>query len=216
MIGSGKTRAAADLACWLEERGEAARAYAEFAEDHPIRSDVVEQLRRSQAGASNTGSAMPPAHPLGQWDLLAAQCRQGSQTVILESSFLQNAVLPRFADAAPAAEIRRVFDDIVARLAPAAPLLVYLRPHDIEAAIERIHRIRGAEWAAWNMAGVAAFPWAQRLDVTGRQAVVDFYRAWEPVVDRLWQAYPYPKRLVLDPQRDRALALRQITSALRA
>jgi hypothetical protein len=64
-----------------------------------------------------------------QWGRLAARCRDGGQTVILESTFLQNSVMPPFLNGAPA-----------------------------DTAVARVHGARSAAWTDWNMASVAAFP----------------------------------------------------------
>jgi hypothetical protein len=213
MIGSGKTRLAADLADRLSARGRAVQAYAEFDPDHPIRSAETDRLRREQHGPAAEATDLPP-DPLGQWDALAARCRAGTETVILDASLLQTALIPLFAADAPKPAIHAAFDDLLVRLAPAAPLLVYLRPTDIDAAVTRVHAERGADWAAWNMAAVSAFPWARRQGLAGRAAVTGFYRAWEPLVDALLARYPFPHLLLTDPQQDRAAALQRIAAAL--
>ena len=46
----------------------------------------------------------------------------------MESSFLQNSVMPAFIDGAPARTVEEIFTQIVRQAAPARPLLVYLRP----------------------------------------------------------------------------------------
>ncbi len=45
MIGAGKTTTARLVETWLTSRGEDARAFQELAEDHPIRTRAVDQLR---------------------------------------------------------------------------------------------------------------------------------------------------------------------------
>lgn len=146
----------------------------------------------------------------GQWSRLAERCRNGGRTVILESSFLQNSVLPAFLNGASAAECKDIFTGIEERLAPARPLLVHLRPTDIGAAIGRVHEARGASWAEWNTASVASFPWARSRDLHGRDAVIALYRAWQDVVDELCAGYSFPKIILSDPQDDWDAALRRI------
>src|ERR1700758_1842452 len=97
MIGSGKTTTAGHLADWLARRGENVRAFGEGAADHPIRTRRVDELLAVPAPGD------PGAYSAGQWRRLAERCRRGQQTVILESVFLQNSVMPAFIDGAPAA-----------------------------------------------------------------------------------------------------------------
>ena len=130
-------------------------------------------------------------------------------------TFLQNSVLPAFTGGAADGVVTGLFAAIEEEAAAAAPFLVYLRPSDIAAAIAEVHRDRGADWAAQNIAWVRARPWAQGRDLDGREAVIQLYRDWEQVVDSLLARHPFGKVTVIDPQLDRAAALRQVQAALR-
>src|SRR5262249_54219659 len=167
------------VAAWLTDRGEDARAFQEFADDHPIRTRAVDLLR----GAAPARDAK--VYDPGQWDALAERCARGSEIVIVESTFLQNSVMPHFIDDAPVAVVKEVFAGLAAPIGPAAPLLVYLRPSDVEAAIRRVHAERGEPWSSRNYAFVSACPWARRRGLVRERAVVELYRAWERVVDEL-------------------------------
>jgi len=72
--------------------------------------------------------------------------------------------------------VKEVFADIAARIAPVAPLLVYLRPSDIADAIRRVHAERGEPWSSRNYAFVSGCPWACRRGLTGERAVVELAR----------------------------------------
>src|SRR5215472_9586363 len=147
MIGAGKTTTARGVETWLASRGEDARAFDEFAPDHPIRTRAVDRLRahyrelaargNGEAGGEGTeppgsaeheGGAGPGAYAVGQWRRLAERCRHGRQTIILESTFLQNSVMPAFIDGAPAGSVTEIFTAIEREAAAAEPLLIYLRP----------------------------------------------------------------------------------------
>src|SRR5260370_11826275 len=101
---------------------------------------------------------MLSAYAAGQWRRLAERCRHGQQAVILESTFLQNSVMPAFIEGAPPETVREIFTTIEREAAAAEPLLIYLRPTDIASAIARVHRERGEAWSAQNMAWLAATP----------------------------------------------------------
>lgn len=155
MIGSGKTTTAARIGDWLARRGENARVFCEAAADHPIRTSAEDRLR-AEVGlrAPGFGSARasvpvgsPGMYAASQWRRLAERCLRDQQTVIVESSLLQNSVMPAFIDGAPARTVNEIFTGIVHQAAPAGPLLVFLRPADIGAAVTRIHRTRGEPWA---------------------------------------------------------------------
>ena len=203
-------------------RGEDARAFCEFDEDHPIRTRAVDQLRAAgpqgsgRPGHAGNGMAdQPGGYAASQWHRLAERCMRGRQTVILEGSFLQNSVMPAFIDGAPAEEVAGVFTTILRQAAPAEPFLVYLRPADIASAVARVHHSRGQPWAAQNVAFVESSPWARRLNLRGPGAVVELYRTWEAIVSPLYDGYPFPKLMVTDPQHNWPAALTRIGTAIR-
>ena len=209
MIGSGKTATAGHLRDLLSGRGEDVRAYDEGAADHPIRTRRVDEL----VGAPAPGD--PGAYSASQWRRLAERCLRDGQTIILESIFLQNSVMPAFIDGAPASAVTEICAEIQRQAAPAKPFLVYLRPTDIAAAIARVHQARGEPWSSRNLAFVENSPWARRRHLRGREAVVRLYQAWEPVVSQLYDRYPFGKLMVLDPRHDWPAALQTIYAAVR-
>jgi hypothetical protein len=225
MIGSGKTTMATQVGDWLARRGENVRVFCECADDHPIRTRAEDRLRAAadpQApgplGSAGDGRAegSPGAYPAGQWRRLAERCLRDRQAIILESSFLQNSVMPALIDGAPARTVNEIFTRIQRQAAPAEPLLVYLRPADIGAAITRIHRTRGEPWSSRNVAFVENSPWARRRNLQGQDAVVKLYQAWEPIVTQLYSRYPFPKIMVTDPQHDWQATLARICAAVHA
>ena len=209
MIGSGKTTTAGRLGDWLSGRGEDVRAFDEGAADHPIRTRRVDELLAAPAPGD------PDAYSAGQWRRLAERCLRDGQTVILESIFLQNSVMPAFIDGASAATVDQICAEIQRQAAPAEPFLVYLRPTDIAAAIARVHQARGEPWSSRNLAFVENSPWARHRNLRGRDAVVGLYQAWEPVAARLYDRYPFGKLMVPDPQQDWPAAVRRICAAVR-
>ena len=222
MIGSGKTTTAMRVGDWLVSQGENARVVREGAADHPIRTRAEDRLRAAAGpqppgppGSAADGiEGSPGDYPDDQWRRLAEGCLRGRQAIILESSFLQNSVMPAFIDGAPTGTVSEIFTRIVRQAAPAEPLLVYLRPADIGAAIARIHRTRGEPWSSRNVAFVESSPWARRRGLRGQDAVVRLYQAWEPVAARLYSRYPFPKIMVTDPQHDWQAALARICAAV--
>ena len=223
MIGSGKTTTATQVGDWLARRGENARVFCECTADHPIRTRAEDRLRAAASpqapgpGSAGDGRAAgsPGAYAADQWRRLAERCLRDRQTIILESSYLQNSVMPAFIDGAPARTVNEIFTTIWRQAAPAEPLLVYLRPADISAAIVRIHHTRGEPWSSRNVAFVENSPWARRRNLRGQDAVVKLYQAWEPVVTRLYSRYPFPKIMVTDPQHDWQVTLTRICATAR-
>jgi hypothetical protein len=115
VIGAGKSTTAKCLAARLMEEGRSVHAFHEFADNHPIRTPGVDLVR---TGARAPESMYDPS----QWNALADRCAQGANTIILESTFLQNSVLPRFVEDAPTAVVKELFAEITRRLVSAAPV----------------------------------------------------------------------------------------------
>ena len=153
IIGSGKTTTAGHLADWLARRGEHVRAFDEGAADHPIRTRRVDELLAAPAPGD------PGVYSAAQWRRLAERCLRDQQTIICESVFLQNSVMPAFIDDAPVATVAEICTEIQRQAAPAEPFLVYLRPADVAAAIARVHQARGEPWSSRNVAYVQDCPW---------------------------------------------------------
>jgi thymidylate kinase len=208
MIGAGKTTTAGWLEDWLRRRSEDARAFREFDEDQPIRTRAVDQLRGQPAQE-------PDVYDARQWAVLAQQCERDEKTFVLESMFLQNAVMPAFIDGADVDAVARISDTILGQAAPARPFLVYLRPADIAAAVARVHLARGPEAKERNVTFVENSPWARRRGLRGPGAVAALYQAWEAFVDTLYDRYPFGRVMVTDPQRDWPAALARIGAAIR-
>jgi hypothetical protein len=223
MIGSGKTTTANWVGNWLTHRGQDARAFWEGAEDNPIRTRAVDRLRAAYPLApgppgsdrDDQAAGHPGVYAADQWRRLAERCLRDRQTIILESIFLQNSVMPAFIDCAPAGTVNEIFTTIERQAAPAEPLLVYLRPTDIAATIARAHHTRGEPWASRNLAFVESSPWARRRHLHGQDAVVKLYQAWEAIVTQLYDRYSFPKLMVTDPQHDWQAALTRICEAVR-
>jgi hypothetical protein len=209
MIGSGKTTTAGHLADWLARRGEHVRAFGEGAADHPIRTRRVDELLAAPVPGD------PEAYSAGQWRRLAERCLRDEQTIICESIFLQNSVMPAFIDDAGTTAVTEICAEIQRQAAPAEPFLVYLRPTDITAAITRTHHTRGQPWSGRNLAFVDNSPWARLRNLRGLGAVIALYQAWEAVVNPLYDQYPFGKLMLTDPQQDWPAALTRIGAAVR-
>ena len=205
MIGAGKSTTTERLAAELTSRGEDVRAFLE-----------LRTIIRSGRDTSTVCAAAPASdakeYDPGQWDALADRCARGAETVIVESTFLQNSVMPHFLDDAPVAVVKEVFADLAARIAPTAPLLVYLRPSDVADAIRRVHAERGEPWSSRNYAFVSACPGRGGAACVGERGGDRALPGVGAVVDELVSIVE--SLLIVDPQQDWAGALERILDAV--
>jgi hypothetical protein len=139
MIGSTALR----IGDCLAGQGENAWVFREAAVDQPIQTRAEDRLRACGHAAGDSAE-----YADDQWRQLAERCDCGRATIIIEASFLQNSVMPAFIEDAPGPVVDDIFDRITGQAAPAKPLLVYLRPAAVAAAVARVHRVRGEPWSS--------------------------------------------------------------------
>jgi len=223
MPGAGKSTTAQNLGRWLSERGESCRAYHEMDDDNPIRTRGTDAMRANHPhvkplpDVGPAGFAVDPGvYAMEQWSRLANRCANGEWTCVLESRYIQNAVQPRFMAGASPENVEQRFAQIYGLVAPAAPLLVYLRNSDVSRAIRETLAQRGEPWATWLKENFTRMPWARERDLEGEAAVIGFYEAWEQIAARLCELHRGPKHIVEDAQRDWPEALQQIFAAVRS
>lgn len=209
MIGAGKSTTAVHVAEWLAARGVPARSHHELADDNPIRTRGVDAMlahhphRPPRADVGPDGFAKDPSvYALSQWGTLARRCAQHGETVVLESRYQQNSVQPRYLAGAPASKVLSGFREIEARVAPFAPLLVYLRPLDTRSHLRRILDARDERWARWLVDSFGGFPWARARGLSGEEALFAFYETWEALAVELFALHTGPKLWIDDPHTD--------------
>jgi hypothetical protein len=222
MIGAGKSTTARNIAQWLEARRESARAYHEMDEDNPIRTRGADAMRahhpqvRPMPGAGPDGFATDPrVYGPQQWRDLADRCLTGDRTLVLESRYLQNSVQPRYMGGAPVEKVYEGFDRIEALVARVQPLLVYLRVSDIAGLIRTALAERGDPWAFWLKNNFASFAWSRERGLSGEEAIIAFYEAWEQIAARLCDMHTGPLIVVEDAHDDWPAALERIFAAVR-
>ena len=187
-IGTGKTTLALALAEALDAHcaaegarsgagpGPAVRAWLEFDTDNPIATPTTDALMGNARAQS--------AYGLNQWRRLAAACIGTATTGILDGSLIQNTLLPDFAadpDGCGTAW-QRSGHAILAALAPARPLVVFLTTDHMDAHIDALHQSRGPDWSGANRAWAETQNWAQARGLTGLQAVKALHAAWQETV----------------------------------
>lgn len=217
MIGAGKSETAERLARSLRHRGRNASCFHEFAENHPIRTKAVDRLRSESPELQAHVATMPTQsgrYSLDQWSELVDRCRSEDSTAILESTFLQNSVLPLFLNEAPKKSVKRRFGDIVERVRDAPAILVLLEYSDVRSRLEGIHRERGEPWSSWNLRSAADLPWSRHRKLTGLDALVAFYTEWSSIVAELLREYPLPYLRIVDPHLDWSAANLRIEAQL--
>jgi hypothetical protein len=223
MIGSGKSTISEKIASHVENRGFRADLYHEYDLDHPIRTKSMDLLRannpenvpqHTDIGVSGLATNFD-VYSVDQWSRLSSHCNQSNSTSIIESTYIQNSVMPYFTNNTPVNKVLEIFKRIEIRIAKCEPLFIYLRPNCIEDSLKEIHSKRGDPWSTWNLSYITDCEWSRARRLRGFDALIAFYKEWELVVDQIYDLHTGPKRLIVAPEKNWELALDRICSYVR-
>ena len=205
LFGSGKTTTAERLARRLLAAGVPARAYHEFAPDHPVPVDPdrIEDVIRA-----------PDLVARLEADWQRAEL-DGPEVPILESRIFQVAAMfPLLADL-PLPEIHALVQRLHARLADLDPVLIFFDHTDPAAAFAEVVRDPGRDaWLAWVSALASRLPWLEHRGLRGVDGWTRFVLHWAEVLQDLHAAAPCRKLRALDARRDQAAADRLVDGFL--
>jgi hypothetical protein len=98
--------------------------------------------------------------------------------------------------------MRGYVDDIVAAIKPLRPLLIYFHQEDIDEAIRAIGAERGDAWVRYQVDWKLRSPYALRHGLTGLEGLIDLYRDYRRLTDRLYRSLDIPKISIENSGRD--------------
>jgi hypothetical protein len=205
--GTGKTPTARALHAALRERGVDCAVYVEASEDNPIAigsiaTDLGDVIARYPA---RTGA-------LADWEALGRSAPGG--VTILESRFIQNAAMFLVLGGASFDEAARLTTAIAGAIRRLDPLLVYLRPDDPRAHIERVLREEATGWVDRVTSVWERSVWARQRGLAGREAFVRFFAEWAPYLDVLADGSAFETFRIADPRSNWAQAIPRLADAL--
>jgi hypothetical protein len=76
---------------------------------------------------------------------------------------------------------------------PLQPVLIYLRPPEVEHGLRRILGIRGEDWLKTQVDWKVASPYARRRGLSGVEGWLELYRSYRAASDRWFDESPHPK-----------------------
>jgi hypothetical protein len=135
---------------------------------------------------------------VAKWSAFASSVRESGHTHVLDSclfGYLTWTLYPHF-DVGPAV-VRAYLDRVIALLEPLAPRLIYLRPRDLPAALERIRPARGGQMLEGYEKRAVESPFGRKRGLVGFDGLVSYWQAWREIADDLFERLPFAK-LALD------------------
>ncbi len=183
--GSGKTTTSRALAERYREEGREVGWALEEDREHPFFGQEFRRSHRSHGF---------PRRCLDAWEQVASACAE--HPWVLEGVACQSTVRFMFEQELPEWEIDAYWDDFVAIVRPADPLLVHLLPGDVKSFIcGHTKTVRSDVWDKIST-HVLSTPVGRRLDAGGSDTPVDFWVRYSELCERLIDRSDLPTLVV--------------------
>ena len=200
--GVGKSTAAQRVTLEMRAVGVDARWVYEEERQHPVylfdnevsRGAVIEDLRRGRFESLITRA-------VARWAEFARMLAVGQQTVVADGCLFGYLTWSLFWADAPFGMIGGYVRSAGAALEAVEPLVIHLRPTDVEAAWRDLERSRGAEWTQEMVQRIERSPRARRLKLAGFSGLVRFWTDYLGICDQLFESLGAAKWCVeVDPR----------------
>jgi hypothetical protein len=185
-MGSEKSTTTLHLADRLQASGVPARGITEGVAPHPIRFDWDQPWNEVQPEEIAAGA-------IAKWRAYVESAQSESIISIVDGQIFHGNLTSLFLLEADEGMMRAFCDDICAALGPLDPLLIYFRQDDVDRAVRRIGAERGDQWVRYQVEWKLAAPYAARQNLRGLQGLVDLYRDYRALTDRLFASLVVPK-----------------------
>jgi len=221
IVGSGKSTTAEYLAEKIEETGVKVVLYREYAQDHPLDFYISRLLQDNYGRHFDISSVVrmiqskdPAVETLTQWEEFSKICDQGEEVIISESRFWQHETMTWFLCGIDPVEIIERQQEVIALLSVNRPCLVYLANDDVVPVIEKAFTERPMDWQQWVTWMFAEFPYLKTRNLTGKDGIIEFYKAWNLVAEELFERFPFSKVALRNPHDNWQLAYEKLNKAL--
>ena len=199
--GAGKSTTTKHIGETLQQSGAACRWFLEQDDPHPIPCLDFEIK-------GLTGKMIP------LWTRFVEQAIHAPTVTIIESRLWQNTAFFMYMSECSLEEIIEFNRQVCRTLALLSPVLVYLDQQDVEAALGRLHSLRGEKWMQSALEMTTQYPWFRSRGRKDFAAWVDFFKEWQPVVKRLFADWPYSRLKIRNPHENWENAYHQLHAFL--
>jgi hypothetical protein len=186
IMGSGKSTTVLRLADRLKASGVCVLGITEGTHPHPIRFDwdvPWADMPATQLAASAAAC----------WRAYASSASTSEHITVVDGQLFHGNLTSLFLLDADIALIRRYLHDVVAAIKPLRPLLIYFHQDDVDRAIRTIAAERGDAWVTYQVNWKLASPYAVRRGLAGLEGLIELYRDYRQLTDRLYTDLDIPK-----------------------
>ncbi len=178
---SGKSTTAHLLARHLRRTGRPTRWVYEHAADHPIHD--TQALAEMVRGEPYQPEAFDES--LARWRTLADEIGRTEETIILESAILQPPLHLMLLAGLPESALRAYVVRVEGIIADLDPVLVHLRPPDLERSLERAMRLRGSWFGEFLEARIRESPYGSGRGLAGKEGVLAYFAHYRAITDAI-------------------------------
>jgi hypothetical protein len=140
---------------------------------------------------------MPATHlaksSAARWWAYANSASMSESITVVDGQLFHGNLTSLFLLGADMALIRGYVHDVVAAIKPLRPLLIYFHQDDIDRAIRTIGAERGDAWVTYQVDWKLASPYAVRRGLAGLEGLIELYRDYRQLTDRLYTELDIPK-----------------------
>ncbi|WP_315780022.1 MULTISPECIES: hypothetical protein [unclassified Bradyrhizobium] len=186
IMGSGKTTSVRRIADRLNRSGIAALGLTEGVSPHPIRFDwdvpwadmPAMQLAKSAAA---------------RWRAYVNSAQVSERITVVDGQLFHGNLTSLFLLDADTALIRAYIHEVAAAIKPLRPFLIYFNQDDVDRAIRTVAAERGDAWLTYQVDWKLTSPYAVRHDLGGLDGLIELYRHYRKLTDRLYAELDIPK-----------------------
>ena len=194
IMGAGKTTTGEFLTSELLRRGVAARFLPEGptheAPSHPLR--IAPELPHPNAAWIDLPIGVFAELSLQKWRAFVREAKDESTVIVCDGLlFHGNLTDLMMMDAEPPV-LHDYIAEIVEITRPLQPVVIYYYNDDVEVALRRIVDERGKAWEAYQVNWKVSSPYAVRRGLQGFGGLVQLYRDYRALCDRLLEPLPLP------------------------
>jgi hypothetical protein len=195
IMGSGKSTTVLRIADRLNASGIPSVGVTEGVSPHPIRFDWdLPWVDMPAAQLANSAVAC--------WRTYTSSTSTSESISVVDGQLFHGNLTSLFLLDADMNLILEYVDDVVAAIKPLRPLLIYFHQDDVAQAIRAIAVERGDTWVRYQVDWKLRSPYAVRHSLNGLEGLIDLYRNYRHLTDRLYKGLEIPKISIENSGRD--------------
>jgi hypothetical protein len=195
IMGSGKSTTVLRIADRLNASGISSVGITEGVSPHPIRFDW-------DVPWVDMPAAQLASSAVARWRAYASNTSTSESIAIVDGQLFHGNLTSLFLLDADMNLILEYVDDVVAAIKPLRPLLIYFHQADIDQAIRSIAAERGDTWVRYQVDWKLGSPYAVRHGLNGLEGLIDLYRNYRQLTDRLYTGLEIQKISIETSGRD--------------